>query len=84
MVSAMGGTTDELLTKAKGVSAEPNARELDMLLSVGERISTALLDIAVHDLGVPAVSFTGCSLGSSPTPGTTARGSSRWPLPPDG
>ena len=63
VVSAMGGTTDELLTKAKGVSAEPNARELDMLLSVGERISTALLAIAVHDLGVPAVSFTGSQSG---------------------
>ncbi|MDP6946412.1 MAG: aspartate kinase, partial [Myxococcota bacterium] len=63
VVSAMGGTTDALLAQAKGVSATPNARELDMLLSVGERISTALLAIAVHDLGVPAVSFTGSQSG---------------------
>jgi aspartate kinase len=63
VVSAMGGTTDELLEKAKGVSATPNARELDMLLTVGERISTALLAIAVHDLGIPAVSFTGSQSG---------------------
>ena len=63
VVSAMGGTTDGLLAQAKGVSATPNARELDMLLSVGERISTALLAIAVHDLGVPAVSFTGSQSG---------------------
>jgi len=63
VVSAMGGTTDELLEKAKGVSSTPNARELDMLLTVGERISTALLAIAVHDLGIPAVSFTGSQSG---------------------
>ena len=63
VVSAMGGTTDSLLEKAKGVSANPNARELDMLLTVGERISTALLAIAVHDLGVQAVSFTGSQSG---------------------
>ncbi|MGB0590925.1 MAG: aspartate kinase [Myxococcota bacterium] len=63
VVSAMGGTTDALLEKAKGVSATPNARELDMLLTVGERISTALLAIAVHDLGIPAVSFTGSQSG---------------------
>ena len=63
VVSAMGGTTDALLTQAKGVSDAPNARELDMLLSVGERISTALLAIAVHDLGIPAVSFTGSQSG---------------------
>jgi aspartate kinase len=63
VLSAMGGTTDALIEQAKGVSATPNPRELDMLLTVGERISTALLAIAVHDLGVPAVSFTGSQSG---------------------
>ncbi len=63
VVSAMGGTTDELLARAKGISENPNTRELDMLLSVGERISTALLSIAIDDLGVQAVSFTGSQSG---------------------
>ena len=63
VVSAMGGTTDELLSKAKGLSANPQARELDMLLSVGERISTSLLAIALEELGQPAVSFTGSQAG---------------------
>ncbi len=63
VVSAMGGTTDELLGRAKGISENPNTRELDMLLSVGERISTALLSIAIDDLGVQAVSFTGSQSG---------------------
>ncbi len=63
VVSAMGGTTDELLERAKGISENPNTRELDMLLSVGERISTALLSIAIDDLGVQAVSFTGSQSG---------------------
>jgi aspartate kinase len=63
VVSAMGGTTDELLGRAKRISENPNTRELDMLLSVGERISTALLSIAIDDLGVQAVSFTGSQSG---------------------
>ena len=63
VVSAMGNTTNELLAKATGISDNPNPRELDMLLSVGERISTALLAIAVGDLGVPAISFTGSQSG---------------------
>lgn len=63
VVSAMGGTTDDLLTKAKELTTTPNARELDMLLSTGERVSTSLLAIAVNDLGVPAVSFTGSQSG---------------------
>jgi len=63
VVSAMGGTTDELLSKAKGLSANPQARELDMLLSVGERISTSLLAIALEELGQSAVSFTGSQAG---------------------
>ncbi len=63
VVSAMGGTTDQLLEQAKGLTSTPNARELDMLLSTGERVSTSLLAIAVNQLGVPAVSFTGSQSG---------------------
>lgn len=63
VVSAMGDTTDELLALAKGVSANPPRRELDMLLTCGERISMALLSMALHELGVPAISFTGSQSG---------------------
>ncbi len=59
VVSAMGDTTDELLTLAHRVSAAPPRRELDMLLSAGERISMALLSMALQENGVPAISFTG-------------------------
>ncbi|MHB1844972.1 MAG: aspartate kinase [Deltaproteobacteria bacterium] len=63
VVSAMGDTTDELLALAKGVSPDPPRRELDMLLSAGERISMALLSMALHELKVPAISFTGSQSG---------------------
>jgi aspartate kinase len=63
VVSAMGDTTDELLALAKKVAQAPPHRELDMLLSAGERISMALLSMALHDLGVPAISFTGSQAG---------------------
>lgn len=63
VVSAMGDTTDELLALAKKVSAAPPRRELDMLLSAGERISMALLSMALQDRGVPAISFTGSQSG---------------------
>src|SRR6266542_6764025 len=59
VVSAMGDTTDELLALARQVSSNPDRRELDMLLTVGERISMALLSMAIRDLGGDAVSFTG-------------------------
>ena len=62
-VSAMGRTTDTLLELAGQVSPHPNPRELDMLLSTGERISCALVAMAVHDLGHEAVSFTGSQAG---------------------
>jgi aspartate kinase len=62
-VSAMGRTTDTLLELSRQVSPEPNPRELDMLLSTGERISCALVAMAVHDLGHEAVSFTGSQAG---------------------
>jgi aspartate kinase len=63
VVSAMGDTTDELLSLAKQVSPAPARRELDMLLSAGERISMALLSMALNDLGVEAISFTGSQSG---------------------
>ena len=63
VVSAMGKTTDELLHLAHQVSPSPPGRELDMLQTAGERISMALLCIAVWDRGVPATSFTGSQAG---------------------
>lgn len=63
VVSAMGDTTDELLQLAKKISADPHRRELDMLLTCGERISMALLSMALHELQVDAVSFTGSQSG---------------------
>jgi aspartate kinase len=63
VVSAMGDTTDHLLELAKKVSANPERRELDLLLSVGERISMALLAMAIRDLGGSAISFTGSQAG---------------------
>lgn len=63
VVSAMGQTTDELLRLAAQVSAHPSRRELDMLLTTGERVSMALLAMALHDLGVEAISFTGSQSG---------------------
>lgn len=63
IVSAMGDTTDELLDLAKQVSPLPPARELDMLLTSGERISMALLAMAIANLGQEARSFTGSQAG---------------------
>jgi len=63
VVSAMGDTTDDLLALAKKVSPNPERRELDMLLSAGERISMALLSMAIRELGGDAISFTGSQSG---------------------
>lgn len=63
VVSAMGETTDELLALAGQVTDNPARRELDMLLSAGERISMALLSMALNARGVSAVSFTGSQSG---------------------
>ena len=63
VVSAMGDTTDELLGLAAQVSDRPHPREQDMLLTAGERISIALLSMAINDLGRDAVSFTGSQAG---------------------
>ncbi len=59
VVSAMGKTTDQLLQLAHQLSDSPNRRELDVLLAAGEQQSMALLSIALEQLGVPAISFTG-------------------------
>jgi aspartate kinase len=63
IVSAMGKTTDDLVKMAYQVSPHPNRRELDMLLTTGERISMSLMSMALSDLGVPAISFTGSQAG---------------------
>jgi aspartate kinase len=62
-VSAMGDTTDELLDLAREVAPIPGGRELDMLLTAGERISMALLAMAIRSLGVEARSYTGSQAG---------------------
>jgi aspartate kinase len=63
VVSAMGQTTDELLALAHQVARAPSGRELDMLLTVGERVSMSLLAMALQDLGTAAISFTGSQSG---------------------
>lgn len=63
VVSAMGDTTDELLELAQQVSPNPPGRELDMLLTAGERISMAVLAMAISDLGFEARSYTGSQAG---------------------
>jgi len=63
VVSAMGQTTDELVDLAAQMSDEPHAREMDMLLTSGERISMALLSMAIMELGREAISFTGSQAG---------------------
>jgi len=63
VLSARGKTTDELITMAEEVSASPDPREMDMLLSTGERISCALCAMAINDLGHRAISLTGSQAG---------------------
>ena len=63
VVSAMGDSTDELLAMAEELTPMPNARELDLLLTAGERIAMSLLAIAVNAAGVAAVSYTGSQAG---------------------
>lgn len=62
-VSAMGKTTDQLIELANSVSAHPSRREMDMLLTTGERVSMALLSMALQDLNCSAISFTGSQAG---------------------
>ncbi len=63
VVSAMGNSTDELLKQARQITAQAPARELDMLLSTGERTTMALLSIAIQKYGAQAISFTGSQSG---------------------
>ena len=63
VLSAMGHTTDELIALARAISPSPKPRAYDMLVSVGERISGALAEMAVHDLGYEAISLTGSQAG---------------------
>ena len=62
-VSAMGDTTDELIAMAKAISTIPDERELDKLLATGEQASSALLTMALHEIGLSAVSLTGGQAG---------------------
>ena len=59
VVSAMGKTTDSLVSLAAEITDNPSSREMDMLLSTGEQVSIALLAMALHEIGIDAVSFTG-------------------------
>src|SRR4026209_2215387 len=63
IVSAMGDTTDELLGLAAAITDSPDERELDMLLATGEHQSATLVSMALHALGVPAISLSGPPAG---------------------
>jgi len=63
VVSAMGDTTDDLIALAKQVNPEPNEREMDSLMATGEMASSAILTMALHALGVKAISMTGHQAG---------------------
>ena len=72
VVSAMGDTTDELLSLAAGITDEPDPRELDVLLATGEHQSATLVSMALHAIGVPAISLSGPQAGIT-TDGTYGR-----------
>ena len=63
VVSALGDTTDKLISLAAKITDQPPERELDMLISTGEQVSCALLAMAIHKLGLDAISFTGAQVG---------------------
>ena len=63
IVSAMGDTTDELISLAAAITDEPDSREMDVLLATGEHQSATLVSMALHSLGVPAISLTGAQAG---------------------
>src|ERR1022692_116786 len=63
VVSAMSGVTDNLIRMAKEIMPLPNEREMDVLLATGEQTTIALTAIALHSLGIPAVSLTGAQAG---------------------
>ncbi|MFW5807963.1 MAG: aspartate kinase, partial [Spirochaetota bacterium] len=62
VVSAMGKTTDQLVSLASEINTEPSDREMDMLLSTGEQVSISLLAMALHKIGIDAISFTGSQI----------------------
>ncbi len=62
VVSAMGKTTDQLVALSKEITANPDRREMDMLLSTGEQVSISLLAMALHETGVDAISYTGSQI----------------------
>src|SRR4029079_4585024 len=72
VVSAMGDTTDELLGLAAAITDHPDPRELDVLLATGEHQSATLLSMALHAIGVGAISLTGPQAGIT-TDGTSGR-----------
>src|SRR5688572_2045523 len=63
VVSARSGVTNELIAKAKAITDQPNTREMDMLLAIGEQETIALTAMALHAIGIPAVSYTGAQAG---------------------
>ena len=67
VVSAMTGTTDYLINLGKQASVNPSKREMDMLVSTGEQVTIALLTMAIHDLGVDAISYTASQAGIKTT-----------------
>jgi aspartate kinase len=62
VVSAMGKTTDELVSLASQITKKPSSREMDMLLSTGEQVSISLLAMALHEIGIDAISYTGSQI----------------------
>lgn len=71
VVSAMGHTTDQLVALARSITPSPRQREMDMLLATGEQVSTALMTMAIHNLGHDAISFAGHHLGIITDPAHT-------------
>jgi len=63
VISAMGNTTDKLVSRAKEINPNPSEREMDMLMSTGEQQSCSLLAMAIHQIGMEAISFTGSQCG---------------------
>ena len=71
VVSARSGVTNDLISRAKALNPEPNDREMDMFLAVGEQETIALMAMALHQLGLPAVSRTGRQAGILTDPNHT-------------
>ena len=78
VVSAMGHTTDDLIALAHQINPHPEDRELDVLLSTGETVSSTLMAMALHEMGLPAISLSGLKPASAPRAASAAPASSRW------